>query len=520
MPTTTTPTADGGHVDTFVTANPADGSQTLHIQKFDAGGHTLGAELDAVQFAPFLPVEVAALAGGGYAVAYGYAFRGWTWDISVFDAGGGALKTIGLTDYGDGLSLAASPEGGFLVVDRGEISAPGGIDYNGFPLVRLYDSNGVAAAPVGQLTGDMPSVSVAADGHYQLTWADGNLTHSLDIDPKSPPDFSKPAAPTVQVIDDFGPKQGVLAPGQTTDDATPTVRVAVSQQGFVEVTFTQAPGEDPHLLGGVAVSAADVARGYVDVPEQASSAGAYQIFAHFKSLAGVASEATHTSVDVEPAAASAPPPPAASGGEVLTGAAGGATLMGGADNDTVTGLDGSNYLRGGAGNDSIAGGSGFNDINGNQGDDTIAGHSLIGDWLVGGQGNDLVTAHGSGNIVYGNLGADTLTGGTGADIVRGGQGDDSITAGSGSEWLSGDRGNDTLQGGSGADIFHTFSGAGMDKVLGFDAAKGDHVQLDAGTHFTVSQVGADTVIDMGNGDEMILVGVQSSTLPQGWIFGA
>jgi len=38
-----------------------------------------------------------------------------------------------------------------------------------------------------------------------------------------------------------------------------------------------------------------------------------------------------------------------------------------------------------------------------------------------------------------------------------------------------------------------------------------------GTTFSVSQVGADTVIDMGGGDEMILVGVQLSSLHTGWI---
>jgi hypothetical protein len=34
----------------------------------------------------------------------------------------------------------------------------------------------------------------------------------------------------------------------------------------------------------------------------------------------------------------------------------------------------------------------------------------------------------------------------------------------------------------------------------------------------LSQVGSDTVIDMGGGNEMILVGVQLSTLTPGWIF--
>jgi hypothetical protein len=35
----------------------------------------------------------------------------------------------------------------------------------------------------------------------------------------------------------------------------------------------------------------------------------------------------------------------------------------------------------------------------------------------------------------------------------------------------------------------------------------------------VSQVGADTVIDMGAGNQMMLVGVQMSSLTPGWIFG-
>jgi hypothetical protein len=85
--------------------------------------------------------------------------------------------------------------------------------------------------------------------------------------------------------------------------------------------------------------------------------------------------------------------------------------------------------------------------------------------------------------------------------------------------------SDTESGGSGADIFHGSQDAGIDKVLDFHLAEGDRVMLDPGTTFTVTQVGADTVIDMGPGsngapNQMILVGVQMSTLTPGWIFGA
>ena len=171
------------------------------------------------------------------------------------------------------------------------------------------------------------------------------------------------------------------------------------------------------------------------------------------------------------------------GNDTLDAGTGSDTVSGGAGDDVILASGGgSTYLRGDDGNDSILGGSSFDDINGNKGNDTIDGGSGGGDWLVGGQGDDLIRAHAGQNILYGNLG------------------------------------NDTMSGGGGADVFHTFSGAGVDRVLDFHIAEGDRVQVDAGTTYTVTQVGADAVIDMGGGDQMILVGVQVSSLTGGWIF--
>ena len=227
--------------------------------------------------------------------------------------------------------------------------------------------------------------------------------------------------------------------------------------------------------------------------------------------------------------APAPAPPAGSFGlpapagvsvvesKVLRAAGSDANLQGGAGNDTLSAESGSNYLRGGDGADSIQGGSGFDDINGNQGDDTA--HGAAGDdWVVGGRGDDKLFGDDGADLVLGNLGADTLDGGQGDDILRGGQGDDVLVGGDGADWLSGDRGADTLTGGAGADTFHSFSGAGVDRVTDFRASEGDRIQLDSGTAFTVIQSGADTVVDLGNGDQVILANVQLSGLPTGWIF--
>jgi serralysin len=205
---------------------------------------------------------------------------------------------------------------------------------------------------------------------------------------------------------------------------------------------------------------------------------------------------------------------------VLQGNGGADRILAGPGHDTVVGGEGSGYLRGEDGNDSISGGSAFDDMHGNMGNDTLAG-GPGDDWVVGGKDNDVLYGDGGADLVYGNLGDDTAFGGDGADVVRGGQGSDSIDGGAGDDFLSGDRGDDTIVGGDGADVFHFFAEAGMDRVLDFDASEGDRVNLAPGTVFTVAQVGADTVITATvTGDRMILVGVQLSTLPDGWIFGA
>ena len=210
---------------------------------------------------------------------------------------------------------------------------------------------------------------------------------------------------------------------------------------------------------------------------------------------------------------------AGDGEDRINSGSGNDTVNGNAGNDTIQEVSGINYLRGDEGNDSIVGGNGFDDINGNTGNDTINAGS--GDsWAVGGKDNDSLAGGTGQNLVYGNLGNDTCDGGGGNDIVRGGQDNDVCLGGAGDDFVSGDKGSDTMTGGTGADSFHTFGDAGLDRVTDFSRAQGDRVQLDPGTVFAVSQVGADTVIDMTGGGQMILVGVSMTSLTPGWIFGA
>jgi len=205
--------------------------------------------------------------------------------------------------------------------------------------------------------------------------------------------------------------------------------------------------------------------------------------------------------------------------DLLRGFRGADTIMGGGGDDAIDGGSGVNYLRGDDGNDQLLGGADFDDINGNMGADTAAGGDGD-DWVVGGKDADTLSGDAGNDIVYGNIGNDTIAGGAGDDIVRGGQDNDVATGGAGADWMSGDRGDDTVSGGSGADIFHTFGEAGLDRVTDFSRAEGDRVMLDPGTTYSVAQTGADTVISMGAGGQMILAGVQISSLTGDWIFGA
>lgn len=205
------------------------------------------------------------------------------------------------------------------------------------------------------------------------------------------------------------------------------------------------------------------------------------------------------------------------GADRIIGSGAADTLRGYAGNDIIQGGDGTNYLRGDEGDDSIVGGAGFDDINGNMGADTGSG-GVGDDWVVGGKDNDLLSGDAGGDLIYGNLGADTCEGGDGNDVVRGGQDNDVVRGGAGVDYVSGDKGDDTIWGGGGADEFHSFGDAGLDRVMDFSLAEGDRVRLDPGTTYTVAQSGADTVISMGGGGQVVLVGVSMSSLTGNWIF--
>lgn len=204
------------------------------------------------------------------------------------------------------------------------------------------------------------------------------------------------------------------------------------------------------------------------------------------------------------------------GWDWIQGEQGADTVYGGSGGDGIEGNEGDDFLRGDIGDDEIWGGDGFDDTHGNIGNDTVHGGSG-GDWVVGGQNDDSLFGDEGHDVVYGNLGADTCEGGVGNDWVRGGQGHDMLRGGDGDDFMSGDRGDDTLTGGAGADRFHSFGEAGLDRIEDFSLVEGDHLNLLAGTTYTLSQSGADVLVSLGGGGQVTLVGVQLSSLTGDWL---
>ena len=118
--------------------------------------------------------------------------------------------------------------------------------------------------------------------------------------------------------------------------------------------------------------------------------------------------------------------------------------------------------------------------------------------------------------------ADTLSWTETVVSLDAGAGDDVITSGAFDDTLAGGEGNDTLSGGAGDDLFVFGDGDGADIINGFTtgAASDDVIDLigvSGLSGFTdvqnaATQLGADTLIDFGGGDQITLVGVDVNTL--------
>ena len=140
-----------------------------------------------------------------------------------------------------------------------------------------------------------------------------------------------------------------------------------------------------------------------------------------------------------------------------------------------------------------------------------------------GDGDDVIEASG---VAAGAIGL-VLDGGDGDDVIIGGDGDDVLIGGEGDDVLIGGPGNDILDGGPGDNtVIQSLLGGGgapaRTTVQGFEAGAGagDRVDLraiDGADDFAwvlahATEVDGSAVLDLGDGDEMVLSGVSVASL--------
>ncbi|SFC34230.1 fasciclin domain-containing protein [Tropicimonas isoalkanivorans] len=142
------------------------------------------------------------------------------------------------------------------------------------------------------------------------------------------------------------------------------------------------------------------------------------------------------------------------------------------------------------------------------------------DYVSAGAGNDMVLAGRGNDVVLGRNGSDVLKGQLGADTLIGNKGSDQLNGNRGRDVVDGGRDNDQLRGGAGDDTFVFSKGYDRDVVIDFRNGQDviDVRGTDIDTFGKLDDTFVDrafgTVLDFGNGDRLVLLGVDQSRLDE------
>lgn len=409
-------------------------------------------------------LSVTALANGNFALAYSDADSASDSDIDLklFDSAGNLLKSVAVASgaiRNDEVQVAALSGGGFVVAWTQDAS--GGSDSN--IVARTFDAGGVAVGPafaVATTTAGnqhAPTVGALADGSFVVAWIDdaGNDLRA-------------------QRIDSSGNKIGgeiLVVDGALFAPAAPTVTGLADGRFSISWTMSGLSGDhdiqsaifDPRELANGGTAGNDVIAGTVfDDTLLAGGAGDDRIYggagndtldgglgadvldggdgidtaSYANATAGVYASLTTGIGETGEAAGDT-----LSGIENLTGSAYGDQLFGDGKDNILTGGDGVDHLTGGGGADTLIGGTGsdmahYDDettdlvislANAALNTGTAAGDTFDGiEGLVGGSGNDQLTGDANTNFLFGRDGNDVIDGGAGYDYLYGGKGDDTF----------------------------------------------------------------------------------------------
>ena len=503
----------GGHVVVWHSLNQDGSGYGVYAQRFASDGSPAGSETPVNTFtsgSQYLP-EVAALAGGGYVVAWmdygqdgsdsGVYFRRFADDGTALSGEIRANTTTALDQrFPD---VAALADGGFVIawVSNGQDGSGYGV------YLQRYDASGTAfggEVQVNDFTTNnqfQPTVTALADGGWVVAWT----TEDLD---------GSGYAINSQRFDAGGNALGITG-GFTADTLTWLSAGGTSFDGGDGNDTLAGGAGDDLLTGGTGTDTASYASAPAAVTVslavtgyQATGGAGSDRLIGFEHLIGsayadqLAGNAGNNSID------------GAEGNDTLVGSIGSDTLTGGAGSDTASyagfssavtasllsnlvnfsggthALSGIENLTGSGFNDSLTGSTGANVLDGGAGSDTLTGGAGDDTYVVDSAG-DVVQEVGSGGIdlvqasvTYtlaaevenltligiaaiegaGNNLANVLTGNSAANILDGGAGNDTLVGGAGNDTMAGGANNDTYVVDSGGDLIQETAGNGTDLV--------------------------------------------------------
>ena len=179
--------------------------------------------------------------------------------------------------------------------------------------------------------------------------------------------------------------------------------------------------------------------------------------------------------------------------------------------ETLSGWEGVDVIHGKGGNDTIDGMSGNDHLDGGEGNDTLIG-GFGNDVLLGGAGTDRLEGKEGDDLLEGGDGNDTLIDWSGWNTLRGGAGDDVVQ---GTGMLAGGAGNDALTGVGNVATTYLFNRGDGQDTISDDGAGYIYLQLVdvlrfgegiAPSDVTLRRSGVDMVFDLGQGDEVKVLG--------------
>ena len=132
---------------------------------------------------------------------------------------------------------------------------------------------------------------------------------------------------------------------------------------------------------------------------------------------------------------------------------------------------------------------------------------VMDDMLIAGNGGDTLVGYGGNDMLFGGTGNDVIYGGAGLDIIHGGLGSDYISGGAGVDTFLYTKATTTDDG---KDIITDFTeGAGGDVIFVTDMSE---VDVNAAYASWCAQSGNDTLVTMGAGETIRLIGVTAADL--------